>query len=221
MPIIHNKPILSVVIAGAGGFGLEVFDYLENEAEQNGFYIAGFIDDIHVETSQLGLDVSYINTIENYKPMKDQVVIVAIGSVKGRKSVFSRLWDKGVETPAYVHPCTIISSSAQLGKGVLVCPYSIIHRNVTIADGVVINLHCNLAHGASVGTYSVLSPYVAFAGDTVVGKECFFGSRSTVYPRIRIGDNCIIDSHTGVRANSGDKQMISSRSIYRMVPIRP
>lgn len=43
--LLTESKIRSVVIAGAGGFGREIFDYLIMPAKKGGPEVAGFIDD--------------------------------------------------------------------------------------------------------------------------------------------------------------------------------
>lgn len=220
MPFLIDAPITSVVIAGAGGFGLEVFDYLQTDAAQGGPAIAGFIDDTPGLRLADNIGVPLLGDIASFRPAPGQVVVVAIGSVKGRKAVLSRLWGNGAVTPPYCAAGAILSPGAQLSRGVLVCPLSIIARDARLGEGVVVNVHCSVGHGAQVGSHSILSPYAALNGDASVGSDCFLGTRATIYPRIHIGDACIVDSHTGVRAHAGAKQMISSRGPYQVSALR-
>jgi acyl-[acyl carrier protein]--UDP-N-acetylglucosamine O-acyltransferase len=81
-------------------------------------------------------------------------------------------------------------------------------------------VHCSVAHGSSVGAFSVLSPFVAVNGHAAVGERCFLGTRATVYPHVRIGNDCIVDTHAGVRLSAGDRKMISSRGKYQVSDLR-
>lgn len=220
MPFVDQNEITSIVIAGAGGFGLEILDYLEQELHNTDISITGFIDDNPLSMQSLNLNYPYLGSIAEFKAAKKQGVLVAIGSVKARQAVLQKLWNNKVTTPSYIHPTSLISPTAQLGKAVIVCPYSIINRNTIVKDGVVINVHCSIGHGASIGNYSILSPYVALNGDSSIGDHCFLGTRATIYPRIRIGNLCIVDSHTGVRHHSEERHMISSRGTYQTSLIR-
>ncbi len=221
MPFITPEKASSVVIAGAGGFGLEILDYLEQEIYSTDITIAGFIDDNPLSIQSLNLDYPYLGSITDFQPSNEQqVVIVAIGSTKARPLVLQKLWNNGVVTPTYIHSTALVSPTAQLGRAVIVCPFSIVNRNAVVKDGTVINVHCSVGHGASIGSYSILSPYAAINGDASIGDNCFLGTRSTIYPQISIGDMCIVDSHTGVRTHAENRHMISSRGTYQSCRIR-
>lgn len=220
MGFLGGAEVASVVIAGAGGFGLEVLDYLEEQARAGGPPVAGFIDDTPGAPLPEGAAVPHLGTIDNFRPAPGQVVVVAIGAVIGRRAVLERLWRNGVRTPPFVALSAMVSPSAVLGEGVVVCPFTIVNRNARVGAGAMINVHCTVAHGASVGAHSILSPYSTLNGDASVGEGCFLGTRATVYPRVQIGDGCIVDTHAGVRADAPARQMISSRGRYLVNRLR-
>lgn len=218
--LISGDAISSVVIAGAGGFGSEVFDYLEQQAERGGPPIAGFIDDTPGAPLPDGILTAHLGKIDDFRPDAGQVVVVAIGSVSGRRSVLERLWQRGVSTPPFIADHALVSVSAVLGSGTVICPFTVVNRNARLGQGVAVNVHCSVGHGAIVGEHSILSPYAALNGDAAIGNDCFLGTRATIYPKIRIGCACIVDSHAGVRADAGDRHMISSRGNYLASPLR-
>ena len=220
MPIIYTTQITSVVIAGSGGFSLELFDYLKEEELQGGPVVSGFLDDMPGGKVPNGIGLPHLGTTAEFRAKTGQVVIVAIGSAKGRQAVLTKLSNNAVPTPTYIHKTAIVSPAAKLEDAVLVCPYTIVNRNAKMAYGSVANVHCSIGHGALVGEYSILSPYAALNGDAAIGDRCFLGTRATIYPRVRIGDDCIIDTHTGVRINAIDKQIISSRGTYQVNTLR-
>ncbi|CAG2156964.1 UDP-N-acetylbacillosamine N-acetyltransferase [Cupriavidus yeoncheonensis] len=209
MPLVDASSARSVVIAGAGGFGLEVFEYLYEESLGGGPNIAGFIDDAKGR-QPAGIDLPNLGTTWDYRPLANQVVVVALGSVEARQNVIMRLAERGIQVPTYIHGSVLVSSTARVGRSAVICPFSIVNRNTTLGDGVLVNVQSNVAHGASVGDYSVLSPGVILNGDAAVGARCFLGTRATIYPGVKIGANCIVDSHTGVSASSADNKFITS-----------
>ncbi|AGW92514.1 MULTISPECIES: acetyltransferase [Cupriavidus] len=219
MPLLHPEPVSSVVIAGAGGFALEIFDYLYEESLAGGPAVAGFIDDAPGKVPD-GVPLPHLSSVADFRAAPGQVVVVAIGMVRARRAVSMRLAGNGVALPAYVHGAAIVSRHARLGTGVLVCPLGIINRNAMMEDGTLAGVHCSVGHGARVGAYSILSPFAALNGDASVGEGCFLGTRATIYPRIHIGRECVVDSHCGVRANAPERQMISSRGTYQVNPLR-
>lgn len=220
MPLLHDSTISSVVIAGAGGFALEMFDYLNDEAMHGGPRVAGFIDDTPNGKPPTGVDAPHLGPIMDFRPTLGQVVVVAIGSVKGRQAVTQVLLGNDVVIPAYVHPTAIISLAATIEHGSIVCPMSIVNRNAILGLGSLLNVHGSIGHGARTGEFCILSPYAALNGDAVIGHRCFLGTRATIYPKISIEDDCVVDSHTGVRSNAPAGHIISSRGAYQVSALR-
>ncbi len=220
MPLLDQAAVTSIVIAGAGGFGLEVFDYLNGETAHGAPPVAGFIDDTPGGKVPAGVDRPWLGDIAGFRAAAGQVVVVATGSPHGRQIILSRLWAKGIATPAYAHGSAMVSPAATLARGVTVCPFTIVNRAASIDEGAVVNVFCSVGHGARIGAFSSLSPYAALNGDARIGRACFLGTRATIYPRVTIGEECVVDTHTGVRVNAGDRQMISSRGTYKVSPLR-
>ncbi len=204
----------SVVIAGMGGFGLEIADYLRTESGVGGLRIAGVLADFQDERLLEAIQLPYLGTITDFRADADQVVIAAVGFPEGRRSVLERLWRNGNRTPAYFHGSCVISSTADIGYGSIVCPFSIVNSSTRLGRGTMLNVHCSVGHHATVGDFSVLCPYAAINGKAHIGNECFLGTRATIYPNITIGDRCIVDSHTGVKLPAEDAQVISMRGNY-------
>ncbi len=57
-----------------------------------------------------------------------------------------------------------------------------------IAENVVLNTACCIAHDSSVETHSFLGPGVSVAGFVRIGSQCFIGVGSTVIDNISIAD---------------------------------
>lgn len=198
-----------MVIAGSGGLGLELFDYLHGEAADGGPKVAGFIDDRPGAVPD-GIALPYLGPIKQFRPAPHQAVLVAIGSPAARQAVLAWMLEHGIAVPSYIHGTALVSPCSTLGVGALVLPYTVISRNAIVEDGVVANVFCGIGHGSRVGACSVLSPYAVLNGDTAIGPGCFLGTRATLYPGVKIGAECTVDSHTGVSSSTKDRQFITS-----------
>jgi len=207
-----------IVIAGGGGFGLQIAQYLLSDRESNkmtGYRLKGVIDDTFAQSSSLPyFPLPYLGPIDGYKPDEDDVVLVAIGAPGGRRIVHQKLVKAGAKFMTYVHPTSYVAADAELGEGVVVFPNSIINSRAVVGAFSVINVFCSVAHGAVIGEFSILSPYAALNGDARIGSDCFLGTRATIFPRISIGNFCVVDTHAYVKADAGDRKMISVRGNY-------
>ncbi len=95
-----------------------------------------------------------------------------------------------------IHPTALIDSKAQLGRGVSVGPYTIIHGNVIIGDDTQIGSHCEigvpspLADGAPliIGKSSLIRSHCVFYEGSVFGEKLSTGHRVTVREKTQAGD---------------------------------
>lgn len=213
-----------IVIAGGGGFGLQIAQYLLSDVACGRLpdcKLRGLIDDSFEDAPTARyFPLPYLGTIRGYRPREDDAVLIAIGLPKGRRIVHQNLVKAGARFMTYVHGSSYVAQDAELGEGVVVFPNSVINSKAVIGDFAVINAFCSIAHGAVVGEFSILSPYAALNGDAHIGADCFLGTRATIFPKVSIGDFCTVDSHAFAKATTGDRKMISNRGQYLVLDNR-
>lgn len=212
--------INNLVIVGAGGFFLELYEYLLNDIENKNISsvsIKGVLDD---QIPVKPLPTKYLGTIREYIPHNNDVFLIAIGNVKHRENIFNILKEKSARFFTYIHSTALVSSSATLGEGTIVCPMSIVNAKAQVEQNVSINVHTSIGHEARVGPHSVLSPYSALNGSANIGSKVFLGTRATVFPSVTVGDECVIDSHTAVRRPVEAKMLLSDRTEFISVKNR-
>lgn len=208
-----------ILIAGAGGFGLEVAEYLL--ADNAGGYLSGYevhgaLDDGRHQGDDFIAGLKIVGGISNYQPHADEYIVLALGQVAHRVKLGQALKQHGARFFSYVHSSCYVSPTAELGEGIVVAPNCIINAHARIGDFAVVNVFSSIGHGAEVGAYSVLSPYVALNGDANVGARCFLGTRATIFPRVKLGDDCTVDSHSYVKKDAANASIISHRGEYRV-----
>ena len=210
----------NLIFIGAGGYFLELYEYISKDIAGNvllGIDIQGVLDD-KVPTRELAC--SYLGNVSNYIIQPNDIFIIAIGNVSHRERIFSTLKGKGATFYTYKHPTALVSESAKVGEGCIICPFTIINAKAVIGENVSLNVNVSIGHEASVGPHSVLSPYVALNGNASVAQQSFIGSRSTVFPSVKVGAFCTIDTHTAVRKSCGDKMILSERTTVTAIKNR-
>ena len=210
----------SVVIAGGGGFGYEVAEYIYQDISRGllqDVQLRGIIDDQEDSRRRSQIPLPYLGTITSYTPKIDEHIVLAIGQPSVKKNVVRKLKAAGCSFFTYVHSSVYVSSSANIGEGSIVCPFCIVNSGANIEKFVTVNVYSCIAHGALVGQFSVLSPYSALNGDSKIGEACFLGTRATLFPRTTIGNNCIVDSHSYVKFDAGDNSLITNRGKYTVL----
>lgn len=213
----------NIVIAGGGGFGWELAEYIRQDiatGRLSGVGLRGFIDDNLMPEDRAPIPLPYLGTISDYRPLAGDVVVLALGTPKSRHIVHDHLKKCDATFYSYVHSSVYLASDAHVAEGVIVCPNSIINSGATLSEFSVVNVFGSVGHGACVGAFSVLSPYAALNGNAKTGSDCFLGTRSTIFPNVSLGDRCVVDSHSYVKASVGDNKIISNRGSYLVLDNR-
>ena len=212
-----------IIMAGSGGFGQEVFAYLVKDIDEKKLTdveLIGILDDSDTSYKSSGIDLPFLGSISDYKFNTNTYVILCVADVKLRRKLITILVANGAKLFSYTHSSCYVASSAKIGEGVIICPQSVINVNSSIDDTVVVNVFSSIGHGAKIGEGSILSPYSALNGDASIGKYCFLGTRATIYPRISLTDNCIVDSHSTAKKSVSKPSVISDRATYVCAPNR-
>ena len=105
-------------------------------------------------------------------------------------------------------PLSSICANAKIGNGVVIENSAIVGTDVVIGDFCNINNAASVAHGSIVGESSMVSDGARVAGNVIIGKKCLIGLNATINQKITIGDNVTINSGANVYTD------IPSNSIY-------
>ncbi len=198
-----------LVLVGAGGFFLEVYDYLRSGLchDAQPVEIKGFLDKQAIDSNR---GVEYLGAVTDYAVQPDDRFLICIGNPFTRERLYEDLKSRGAQFYTLIHKTALISPSAQLAEGVIVCPFSIVNAEARVAANVCLNVNTSVGHEASIGQSCSLSPYAAVNGNARLGKLCFMGTRATVFPGISVGDKTTIDSHSYVKQNTGEAKIVSN-----------
>lgn len=85
-----------------------------------------------------------------------------------------------------------ISSSTDIGHGVMINPMCCIAGQTSISNFVFINRSVSIGHHTFIGEFTTINPGVNIAGNVVIGKNCQIGMGAIIMDGITIGDNSII-----------------------------
>jgi sugar O-acyltransferase (sialic acid O-acetyltransferase NeuD family) len=207
----------NLIFVCAGGFFLELLEYVAHDIKNNylkNINIKGFIDDAE---GYFYKNIDNLGSIVNYSPQDDDIFIISLGSPVIRSKIYLSLKNKGASFFTYVHSSSLVSPSAEIGEGAIVCPFAIINANAKVSTNVAINVHASVGHEARISESCVLSPYAAINGNASLGAMSFMGTRTTIFPNVNVGSKCIVDTHSYVKVDAEDKSIISLRSEYKVI----
>lgn len=213
-----------ILIAGGGGFGLEMYSYLTNDfASTAGSQrpLIGILNDGHdCEVLRKMPQALYFGSIQDYQPQPSDAVTIAIGNPVARRRIAELLHARGTHLLTYIHPTALIAATATIDQGAIICPNSVVNAGAHVGKNAAVNVFCSIGHGAHVGPHAVLSPYCSLSGASVLGEAGFMGTRATLFPKVVLGTHCVVDAHSPVKQSTPDRKIISMRGQYLVLDNR-
>lgn len=204
-----------IVILGAGGFGREVYLWAKDSFPDDQYKIKGFLDDNPNVLNNYNIDIDIIGNIGSYKIKDQDRLLIAIGDIDVKKRLVTELKKKGAKFLTLIHPTAIVTNTAKIGQGVIICPFVIVGDHARLDDFVISNVYSSCGHDSKIGKYCILSPYAAVTGFSILEDEVFLGTHSTVIPGKKVG------YRSKVSANSVVMRDVPSNKIVFGVPGKP
>lgn len=184
--------MLQTIILGAGGHGRVVLDIL---LAGKAYKPVGFLDNnpaLHgrrIDGLPVLGDLSQLPTLWKSGVRK---AIVAIGDNGVRRQMGDAVGRDGFELINAIHPSAGVSSSASIGRGVVVAAGAIVCAHCQIGDYVILNTGCIIDHESMIGTAAHICPGVKLAGHVTVESGAFVGIGATVIQGLRIGFESVV-----------------------------
>lgn len=124
---------------------------------------------------------------------EDVHYFIATGDNFQRGKIYRFLLEKTGQQPLNcIHSNSIISPSAKLGFGNLICPSSVIHTDATVGNCCIINTGSIVEHDCIIRDFAQISPNVTLCGRVQIGEYCFIGASSTVIPNKQVGNMSVV-----------------------------
>jgi sugar O-acyltransferase (sialic acid O-acetyltransferase NeuD family) len=177
-----------IVVFGAGGFGREVAQLIEDINRASPQYeLLGFVDD---DPSMPGkaLNGHPVKRVDDGLSGSPRVAVaVAVGDPVTRMRVVERIRPYGVSFPNLVHPSVVIGREVSMGVGNIICAGSILTVNIRLGDFCQLNLKTTVGHDAVLDHFATSACGVDFAGYSHMGVGTYFGNQATVLQSVRVG----------------------------------
>jgi sugar O-acyltransferase (sialic acid O-acetyltransferase NeuD family) len=183
-----------LILVGAGDWACEVYAWIQDAIQYNTEYIfKGFIDDNLNAPNHKNIDKTFLlGTISGYVLEEDDIFICVIANTIYREKAVKALKLKGAKFTNAIHKSVLIFNNVDIGKGVVLAPYSVVSNNSIIGNHVSVNLMCSIGHDVIIGDYCQLSSHCDLTGRSILGNHIFLGSRVTLIPKVSVISNSII-----------------------------
>jgi len=184
-------------IYGSGGLGRELYEIAARRNEASSLWgRIVFIDDFSEEGDFFG--TIRINFDSLKKNKNEYECIIAVGEPSAREKLYQKLMAEDIKMACLIDPSAIISPTAKIMPGVIVCEYSTIHTGVELGSNTLIQPFCDIGHDIKVGNHTVLSPFCAPGGGSVFGERVYVGMHSSIKELSNIGDDAIVGMGSSV-----------------------
>lgn len=203
---------MKVKIIGAGGFAMELAEYIEdnNRHLEEKISIDGYFDFDDKSYSDNKFNAPFLGSEKDYEFTNDDNVLIAIGDLEIRNRVIAYLKGTAANIVSFIHHSSIIASSSNIGEGTIICPFCIVGAMTELGDYNLINYQCGIPHNCEVGDRNVFSPNVQLTGYTNIGSNNFFGVSTSTMPSIVIGNNNKVQAGLVVTKNVTNNSIVFS-----------
>jgi sugar O-acyltransferase (sialic acid O-acetyltransferase NeuD family) len=184
------------LVWGAGGHGRVVAELVQ----ATGGAVAGFIDAAAGTRGKIqGFeDVDVIGEQALLAALGDggalppayDAVALGIGNNAVRLRCLAAL--PGVDVPPLIHPRSIVSPSAVLGRGTVVLAGAVVNTGAHLGDAVVVNSRGVVDHDGVLGDGVHVAPGAVLAGTVRVGDRSWIGAGATVIENLTVGADVVV-----------------------------
>ena len=191
--------IQNIAIIGGGGHSKVVVDIINTQRHIN-YNIIGYFDDN--ERSNL-YNMPYLGKINKIKNCESKIYyVIAIGNIGIRRQIYKQ-YNK-LRYISLIHPKSIVSQSAIIEEGTVICAGAIIQPKVKIGRCCIINTNSNIDHESIICDFVNINPSATLCGNVLIGKNTIVGANATIIEKIKIGECNIIGAGSVIIRNTND-----------------
>lgn len=214
--MLGNMPT-PLVIIGAGGFGREVLDIVNDinsrlpEDASDRFEFVGFVDDGEPDMGRLSrIGARYIGPSSSLDDLpKGCQYSIGIGSGTVRRALDDAATAAGLRPATLIHGSATFGADVRVAPGAVVCAHVSVTTNVSIGRHAHINLNSTIGHDAILADFSTVNPLCAISGEVTVDEEAMVGTNSAINQGLTIGRGSIVGSGSAVTKNVDNYTLVA------------
>jgi sugar O-acyltransferase (sialic acid O-acetyltransferase NeuD family) len=179
-----------MIIAGAGGHGLEVRHVLKQRGISPTEIYFFDEDSIKLQRKEIqGTGISEVSEIKKHF-YKDSRFVLGVGNPIYREKLFHFLSSLGGSVFNIESVASLESSNSKTIFDAM--PYSFIGPETIIGLGVLVNTRAHVHHECEVGEFSEIGPGAMLLGAAKIGKKCRIGAGAVILPGVELGDEVVV-----------------------------
>jgi sugar O-acyltransferase (sialic acid O-acetyltransferase NeuD family) len=168
-----GSPTMRLAIFGTGGMGREAYD-IAARAHQ---FVPTSSEIVFVVDDPAG-PVLGVPTISADDLLPDDELLLAVGSSAARRQLAERF--AGRSFASLVAFSALVSQSAHIGEGALLCEYAVVNNSAKIGRHFQANVFSQVSHDCLIGDFVTLSPRVSVNGWVEIGDDVFVGAGAVI-----------------------------------------
>jgi sugar O-acyltransferase (sialic acid O-acetyltransferase NeuD family) len=184
---------MDLLIIGAGGHGKVVLDIILAGGKHRP---VGFVDaDPKLAGTRVGGlpvfgGIHLLNKLKQQHRLKG--AIIAIGDNRARCGYVKTVEEHQLELINAIHPTASVSTSAVLGRNVVIAAQAVVCAEAKIADLAILNTAALVDHECEIGPAAHICPGANLAGRVRVGARAFIGLGANIIQCLTIGEGATI-----------------------------
>lgn len=197
-----------IIVVGAGRQGRNVAEIFAGD--QGVTPMAGFLDD----TKVIGDIVDEAPVLGNIAKIDDAAFVathrwhVAIGDCQARFDIAARLDAQGARFVSAFHSASVISGTAQIGRGLYVAAFARIMTGSMVGDWCLIESGTLLGTDTRSGAACLLGPGCRMLGGASLGNRTLAGAGAVILNDVGVGSDCLIGANAVVRHDVPDSSKV-------------
>ena len=209
--------VKDLLIVGASGFGRGLLQWVKdiNKIEKK-WNIIGFLDDNLNALDGYECDYKVVGKISDWLPKKTDNFVIAIADPAVKERIVNELEKKGANFVSIIHPTAIVGDFTQLGRGVVIYPYTKVNVNTKVGNFVSL-LTSDIGHDVIIKDFSTVAGLCSINGHVVIGNKVFIGSHVVIAPGKIIGDNAYVGNGSVVISDVQENYHVFGNPARRIV----
>ncbi|REG91472.1 acetyltransferase [Algoriphagus antarcticus] len=195
-----------MIIAGAGGHGLEVHLVLIQQGVSSSEICYFDEDSAKLQRKEIEAEYVFENAVIEKHFRKDSRFVLGVGNPIYREKLFHLLVSLG----GSMHAISNTSNFQQVKTGNVydAMPFSFIGPETKIGLGVLVNTGAHVHHECVVGDFSEIGPGAMLLGGSKIGRACRIGAGAIILPGVELADDVIVGAGAVVTKSVTEKSTL-------------